>query len=130
MLATLFALFTATAWAEPPAPAIEAVIDDQIRDFEAGDAQGAFDHASPGIQGKFGDPQTFARMVREGYPMIWRPARREWGDLEKGPRGWVQTVLFVDQAGLLHEADYRMELVDGVWRIDGVVVRRMPGATS
>ena len=116
--------------AAPPAAAIEAVIADQIGDFQRDDLAGAFAHASPDIQAMFGDPQGFGRMVRNGYPMIWRPSRWEWGELRQERRGWVQTVLFIDGEGRAFEADYIMERIDGVWRIDGVLMRRLPGVAS
>ena len=119
-----------TAPAQAPSAAIEAVIADQIADFQRDDFAEAFEHASPGIQGKFGGPERFGMMVRQGYPMIWRPSHWEWRGLERRDRGWVQTVLFVDRQGRSFEADYVMEQVDGVWRIDGVLMRRLPGVAS
>jgi len=128
----LFALALAAlpARAEPPAAAIEAVIADQIGDFQRDDFAGAFEHASPDIQSKFGGPERFGLMVRQGYPMIWRPNRWDWVELRRDRRGWVQTVLFVDGKGRSFEADYIMERVDGRWRIDGVLMRRLPGVAS
>jgi len=42
----------------------------------------------------------------------------------------VQTVMFMDAAGRIYEADYIMVEVDGSWRIDGVLMRRLPGVAS
>ena len=128
-------LLAVIAWtpapAGEPADSIEAVIADQIAAFQAEDLSAAFSFASPGIQSKFGNPQNFGRMVRQGYPMIWRPADWRWGALEQTPRGWVQTVMFQDAEGQLYEADYLMEQqTDGTWRIDGVRLRQMPGAAA
>lgn len=118
------------AMAEEADAAIRAVIADQIGAFQRSDLDAAFAHASPGIQGKFGDPATFGRMVAQGYPMIWRPQQWEMGAYVDGPRGPTQSVLFRDAKGVLWEADYFMERVDGVWRIDGVQLRRLPGVAS
>jgi hypothetical protein len=115
---------------EADAAAIRGVIEDQIDAFRREDLARAYAHASPGIQGKFRDPATFATMVERGYPMIWRPERYEIGPLEDGPRGPVQTVVFVDGAGEVWEADYAMREVDGRWRIAGVTLRRLPGVSS
>lgn len=119
-----------TARAEESAAAIRAVIADQIDDFQRNDLEGAFAHASPGIQMQFGGPERFGLMVRQGYPMIWRPSGWDWRGLEARPRGWVQTVMFMDAAGRIYEADYIMVEVDGSWRIDGVLMRRLPGVAS
>ncbi|MEM6678268.1 MAG: DUF4864 domain-containing protein, partial [Pseudomonadota bacterium] len=68
--------------------------------------------------------------VARGYPMIWRPERVEMGAMTTGPRGPQQTVLFEDAEGVLWEVDYMMQDVDGVWRINGVQLRRLPGVSS
>ncbi|MEO0821398.1 MAG: DUF4864 domain-containing protein [Pseudomonadota bacterium] len=112
------------------AAAIRGVIADQIAAFQRDDLDAAFAHASPGIQGKFRSPDTFGQMVRYGYPMIWRPSRWEMGETATTEAGPVQTVLFEDAAGALWEADYSMTEVDGVWRISGVTLRKIPGVAS
>lgn len=109
---------------------IQAVIADQIDAFQRSDLDQAFSHASPKIQGIFETAGRFAQMVRGGYPMIWRPARWEMRNLENFDGTRVQIVLFEDQEGDLFEAAYEMQLVDGVWRINGVQLRRMPGVSS
>lgn len=109
---------------------IRGVIADQIAAFQRNDLDAAFAHASPGIQSRFGDPDRFGQMVRQGYPMVWRPSRFEMLALEETPRGPTQTVLFEDAAGHLWEADYIMQQVDGRWRIAGVSLRRLPGVSS
>lgn len=109
---------------------IRSVIADQIAAFGRGDLDAAFAHASPGIQSKFGDAARFGQMVRSGYPMVWRPARVEMLGFEATARGPMQRVLFEDAAGALWEGDYFMEQSGGVWRIDGVQIRRLPGLGS
>ena len=86
--------------------------------------------ASPTIQSKFGTPEGFRYMVETGYPMIWRPARYEMLALAETAAGPVQTVLFQDREGRLYEAAYEMQLIDGVWRINGVRLRALPGVGS
>ncbi|MEM7499357.1 MAG: DUF4864 domain-containing protein [Pseudomonadota bacterium] len=109
---------------------IRAVIADQIEAFQRDDLASAFEHASPNIQGMFRNPGNFGRMVAKGYPMIWRPRRYEMAGIEAGPRGLTQTVVFEDEVGRLWEADYLMQDVDGIWRINGVQLRRLPGVAS
>lgn len=113
--------------ADEPGDAIRAVIEAQLSAFRRGDLPAAFEHAAPGIQAIFQTPEGFGRMVEAGYPMIWRPARHQMLDLAEAPEGLVQTVLFEDRAGRLHEAAYLMELIDGVWRIAGVKLSTLPG---
>lgn len=120
-------LLVSPARAEDPAPAIQSVIEKQIAAFQANDLEQAFGYASPTIQQLFQTPANFGRMVAEGYPMVWRPARYEMRELVQTESGPVQVVLFEDMAGRLHEAGYLMRLVGGVWRIGGVKVRRTEG---
>lgn len=115
------------ARAEEPGETIRAVIADQIRAFETNDLAAAYAHASPSIQRKFPSPEIFGRMVRTGYPMIWRPARYRMLGLAQTPRGPVQKVLVEDRDGRLYEAAYEMREVDGAWRINGVYLRPLDG---
>lgn len=100
---------------------IRSVIGDQIAAFGADDLLTAFGFASPTIQGLFGNPENFGRMVANGYPMIWRPGAVSYlGLREEGGRP-VQRMGFRDAGGAFHLFDYVMiEGPDG-WRIDGVV---------
>ncbi len=134
VLALLAAAFLAPAErparAAEPADSIRAVIVAQLDAFQANDPAAAFAHASPMIQSKFGTPEGFRRMVETGYPVIWRPARYEMLALAETAAGPVQTVLFQDREGRFFEAAYQMQLIDGVWRINGVYLRALPGVGS
>jgi hypothetical protein len=123
-------LLSAAPLAADDAAAIRAVIEDQLADFQSDDWTGAFEHASPNIQSIFRTPEGFGRMVRGGYPMVWRPSRVEAGPLEDGPNGPVQIMRLRDADGAEYVAAYRMTLVDGRWRIDGVHIRRVEDATA
>ncbi len=112
------------------AAAVRAVILDQLDAFRTGAMGRAFDHAAPGIQSLFRTPEGFRRMVETGYPMIWRPERFDVGALEAAGGDLIQTMIFVDRTGQVFEADYRMTLIDGEWRIAGVSLRRLPGLSS
>ncbi len=111
-----------------PAEEIRAVIENQLEAFQRDDWEGAFAFASPMIRDMFRTPERFGGMVRGGYPMVWRPSRVEIGPLERTPRGPVQLVYLEDAAGVLHVAAYEMIEIDGVWRINGVRIRRMEDA--
>ncbi|MEM0988254.1 MAG: DUF4864 domain-containing protein [Pseudomonadota bacterium] len=119
-------LFVAPAHAEEPADSIQSVIEDQLSAFQQNDAATAFQFASPSIQSKFGNAETFARMVQQGYPMVWRPRSHRMGELLQTEVGPVQVVVFEDTSGRLYEAGYLMQEVDGVWRINGVKLRALP----
>lgn len=112
---------------------IRGVIEGQLEAFLAGDVDAAWGYASPGIQRLFGSVETFGRMVREGYPMVWRPS--EWRFLELAPEATPggprlrQSVMLRDGSGAVWIADYFMTVVDGAWRIDGVALRK-PEATG
>ncbi|MEM6441061.1 MAG: DUF4864 domain-containing protein [Pseudomonadota bacterium] len=110
------------------AGAIEQVIASQIDAFLRDDFEGAFAFASPGIRRFFGSSDRFGAMVRQGYPMVWRP--RGWRFAELSPeRGRLrQTVVLEDASGVSHVADYFMIETDDGWRIDGVTLRPKVGA--
>ncbi len=125
------ALFTVSvagaARAQSPADGIQDVISDQISAFEIDDFATAFTFASPMIKSLFGTPERFGVMVREGYPMVWRPSKVEFAGLaERGGR-MVQTVLVTDQSGRLHLLDYEMIQTPDGWQINGVTLRRPSG---
>ena len=120
----LAAVLAVAAVAGGPARAdgegIRAVIGAQIEAFLADDLAAAFGFASPGIRAMFGSPDRFGQMVRQGYPMVWRPGSVRYLDLrEEGGRP-VQRVMIVDAQGVLHLLDYVMQPGEDGWKINGV----------
>lgn len=107
-------------------PEIEAVIGNQFDAFRAENVLDAWQYASPNIQGLFGDPENFGRMVQQGYPMVWNPAEVDFIDLQSFGAVIVQRVEVVDQAGNLHYLGYAMIETEDGWRINGVQVLRAP----
>lgn len=129
----MFRIAALTLWLLLPTPvlaqagdSIEGVIRRQIEAFLQDDFATAFTFASPGIQGMFGTPQNFGRMVRQGYPMVWRPSDLRFLGVEDRGGRRVQTVMIEDAAGTLHMLEYSMVQVDGAWRIAGVRILRAP----
>jgi hypothetical protein len=109
-------------------PEIEGVIRSQIEAFLVDDFATAFTYASPNIKGMFGSPERFGMMVRQGYPMVWRPGEVRYLELRNDRAGLVQRVLIVDRAGVPHMLDYMMiETAEG-WQINGVQLLRAPQA--
>jgi len=108
---------------------IVATIRGQMDAFLAEDPARAFTYASPGIQGLFGTPDNFARMVRDGYPMVWRPDDVRFGPLRQVEGAQLQSVYVTDADGRAHLLEYRMEQIDGRWRIAGVRLLQAPEAS-
>lgn len=106
--------------------ALTDTIDSQISAFLADDFAGAFAFASPMIQSLFGTPERFGMMVRQGYPMVHRPADVQYGSAQVDGMVTRQRVLITDQSGTVHVLEYEMVPMDGTWRINGVRVVRAP----
>jgi hypothetical protein len=106
--------------------AIEAVILDQLSDFSARDVPGAWEHASPMIQGMFGSPGNFGAMVENGYPMVWDNRDAELQDLRDEGGELRQTVRIEDAEGRGWLLDYFMVETEAGWKINGVTVRPAP----
>ncbi|MEL6234352.1 MAG: DUF4864 domain-containing protein [Pseudomonadota bacterium] len=128
LLATAIIVSAPRAGAQDSDPAIEGVITRQIEAFLSNDVDRAFTFASPMIQQMFVTPQRFGQMVRQGYPMVWRPSEVTMGELRRERGRLVQSVILRDGAGALFIADYEMIEIDGAWRINGVRIRRAPDA--
>ena len=124
ILAAALAALPFAAEADPDA--MQGVIDDQLAAFRADDFATAFTFAAPGIQGMFRTPDNFGRMVRQGYPMVWRPARVEYLRARPEGSGWRQEVLMTDADGRLHKLAYSMIQTESGWRIAGVQLLAAP----
>lgn len=111
---------------DEPRAAIEQTITSQIEAFLADDFETAFQFASPGIKRIFGDSDRFGLMVRNGYPMVWRPADVQYLDLDPIGGYYSQKVLITDAGGNMHLLEYQMiETADG-WQINGVRILEVP----
>jgi hypothetical protein len=101
-------------------PAIETIIQQQFDAFRADDVGTAFSFASPNIKGIFGTPENFGMMVRNGYPMVWRPAEVQYLELREVAGNLWQRVMVTDQAGRTHLLDYQMVQTGQGWQINAV----------
>jgi hypothetical protein len=106
--------------------AIEAVIADQLADFVARDVPGAWEDASPMIQGLFGSPENFGRMVENGYPMVWDNSNARFMELRDEVGRLRQKVMVRDAQGREWLLDYEMVEIEGGWKINGVQVMPAP----
>jgi hypothetical protein len=130
---TLGLTLAGSLWAEdvlPPEPAIEDTIQSQIDAFLEDDFATAFSFASPNLRTMFRTPENFGAMVRQGYPMVWRPDAVSFGDLRSISGGMYQRVIVTDEAGNPHYLDYQMQQVDGQWRIAGVQILQAPDVAA
>lgn len=106
---------------------IRETIQSQIDAFQKDDFAQAFTFASPNIQSLFGTPENFGLMVRQGYPMVHRPADVKMLDLRTVDGRLWQRVMITDQQGRTHMLDYQMiETAEG-WQINGVQLLPAPG---
>ena len=133
-------MFAAQVFAhhEPPMVRVDAQAEQQVRQtierqlqaFQAGDAAAAFSIAAPAIQRKFRTPEVFLSMVRQGYPVIYRPASVTFLRLEKlGESTWRQRVEMGDDDGRIWVMDYSLSPdAQGRWRINGVRQARTNGS--
>ncbi|MFK7753995.1 MAG: DUF4864 domain-containing protein [Sedimentitalea sp.] len=109
---------------------IRATIGAQIEAFKADDFDQAFSYASPTIQGLFRTPDNFGGMVRNGYPMVWRPAEVRYLELREVSGALWQMVQITDAAGEVHILDYQMIELENGWKINGVQLLEAAGINA
>ena len=115
--------------AEPLEPgdraAVRLVIEKQLAAFADDEAEQAFSFASPKIQDMFITARNFMDMVRIAYPVVYRPVGLSFQvPYLDGGEVW-QVVEMRDAAGMDWTALYTLlRQADGVWRINGCVLRR------
>jgi hypothetical protein len=108
--------------------AIRAVIGEQLEAFARDDARRAFSLATEGIRERFGTPEVFMDMVRTGYPVVYRPQSVQFERPTVVDDEVIQPVRMTDAAGAAWLALYPMaRRPDGVWRINGCRLVRLPG---
>jgi hypothetical protein len=131
LLVLILGLLTGAASAQQPdsrpAPVsdaeratIQSIIQHQVDAFRRDDGPAAFGYASPAIREMFGTPDIFMDMVRQGYPMVYRPRLFEFAEIVTRDGRPTQKVRVIGPDGRRHTAWYPMtQLPDGTWRIDG-----------
>ena len=113
------------------ATAIRAVVEAQLDAFAHDDAGKAFALAAPQIQLMFGNAQTFMRMVKTGYPAVYRPASVIFLKPEVIDGDTMQLVQLSDQEGVVWIAAYRMQQQnDKQWRINGCELEKSAGRVT
>ena len=120
-------------WVRPAAAedaAVQGVISAQIEAFKADDFARAFEFASPTIQDVFRTPENFGAMVKNGYPMVWRPVELRYLEARVIAGQLWQKVLVKDAAGERFLLDYRMINTAEGWRIDAVQLLELPEVSA
>jgi hypothetical protein len=105
---------------------IQNTIQSQIDAFQADDFARAFTFASPNIKQMFGTPENFGAMVKNGYPMVYRPSSVEMQELRDVAGNLWQKVRVVDQSGAAWFLDYMMVETPEGWQINAVQLLPAP----
>jgi hypothetical protein len=113
------------------AKAVRALIEAQLAAFATDDADRAFSFAAPAIQTMFVTAGRFLAMVREQYPVVYRPASVSFLQPEWIDGALIQRVQMADAAGLPWTVVYQLERqADRSWRIAGCVAKRAQGRST
>ncbi len=112
--------------------AFERIISEQIEAFRADDGVRAYSHAAPMIRQIFPSPGNFMAMVKQGYPMVYRPQSFRFGEAGPDTAGRpTQRVNIVGPDGQNYEAIYTMEQQpDGTWQINGCAIAKAPDVSA
>jgi hypothetical protein len=112
--------------AAPDQAAIHDVIQAQLDAFQHDDGAKAFGYATPTIQQRFGDPETFMQMVKSGYTPVYRPRSVAFEKLVDTQSGPDQILRLVGPDGITYAAHYLMQKQpDGTWMINGCYLTRL-----
>lgn len=138
-----FAMGLATAWLAPALPAAAAevsradakaarrVIEAQLAAFAEDDAEKAFSFAAPAIRETFGNAEKFMAMVRQGYPVVYRPTSVRFLEPVMHEATLMQRVRMTDDIGNVWMVVYSLQRQeDRAWRITACVAARGDGRAA
>ena len=108
---------------------VRSVVEGQLAAFASDDAAKAYSFAAPNVrEATGGSAANFMRMVREGYPVVYRPASVAFLKPEGQAGEAVQRVQLQDAKGESWLAVYTLQRQkDKSWRISGCVVLENKG---
>ena len=109
--------------------AVRYTISSQIDAFKDNDVKKAYTFAAPNIQAQFPSPDIFGLMVRNGYPIIWKPKSYKFTTFKDLGNRCIQRVLFQSYNGSLESYDYILEKNGSVWKIAAVLTIKSAGET-
>ena len=108
---------------------VQNTISSQIEAFKENNIKKAYTFAAPNIQAQFSNPEVFGLMVKNGYPIIWRPKSFKFTKFQDLGNKSIQRVLFQSHDGRLETYDYMLEKYDDLWKIAGVLTINLAGET-
>ena len=105
------------------AQAVQVTVRAQLAAFVAEDAELAFSYAAPNIRSLFQTPERFMAMVRQGYPVVYRPAALLFLTPKALEAAVVQPVQMRDSNGKSWLAMYTLQRqTDASWLISACVL--------
>ena len=103
--------------------AVQAVVQSQLAAFARDDADKAFSYAAPELRKTIGNASAFMAMVKNSYPVVYRPASVAFLRLESSGDDVIQRVQMLDASGAFYLAVYSLQRQkDKTWRISGCAV--------
>lgn len=69
-------------------------------------------------------------MVRNGYPMVWRPEELQFLELREVAGNLWQRVMITDGGGRVHLLDYQMIRHENLWKINAAQVLKAPAQSA
>ena len=108
---------------------VRYTISSQIDAFKDNDVKKAYTFAAPNIQAQFPSADIFGLMVRNGYPIIWKPKNYKFTTFKDLGNKCIQRVLFQSYNGSLASYDYILEKDGNLWKIAGVLTINSAGET-
>ena len=103
--------------------AVQAVVQSQLAAFARDDADKAFSYAAPELRKTIGNASAFMAMVKNSYPVVYRPASVAFLKAESSGDDVVQKMQMLDASGTSYLAVYSLQRQkDKTWRISGCTV--------
>ncbi|CTQ53728.1 hypothetical protein LP7551_02254 [Roseibium album] len=127
------ALVTGSALAETSldSSAFQKIIKNQMNAFASGNAREAFSLATPSMQQRFGSPEFFMEMVRQGYQPVYKPKSVTFGQSRMTKIGPTQEVYVTGPKGKDWLALYSFKMEeDGTWRISGCYLKQAKNVSA
>jgi len=126
LIAALTAISIQSSVAQDRQTGVETTIQSQIDAFLKDDFVTAFTFASPNIKRLFGNAERFGEMVKNGFPMVWRPSEVQFLEQTEQGSSLLQKVLVKDASGTPYVLEYSMIQTDEGWQINGVQLLAAP----
>ena len=103
--------------------AVQTVVQNQLAAFAKDDADKAFSYAAPELRKTIGSSAAFIAMIKNSYPVVYRPASVAFLKAEVSGDGVVQRVQMLNASGTSYLAVYSLQRQkDKTWRISGCAV--------